>query len=73
MISKVKLEQMARDICPACRRAHRMDFNGEKGHTLRQRSDTKEWVHDFIKPTAKDTSLFEHVFCQADALRKKYG
>ena len=45
----------------------------KKQHRLRFRDDTQEFVHDFVKPTAKDTSQFEHMFCQADALRKKYG
>ena len=73
MISKAKLEQMARDICPACQRAYDMERRGEKGHTLRVRTDTGEHVHDFVALIQKDTKRFEHQFCLADSLRKRYG
>jgi hypothetical protein len=45
-----------------------MDAEGQKGHTLRQRSDTKEWVHDF-----KSGSTFSHGYCLATPLRNQNG
>ena len=51
--------------CSHCYRARDMMKLGEKGHTLRFRDDTKEWVHDFI--IAK---CFSHFFCKANQLRK---
>lgn len=67
------LEQTARDICPHCQRAWEMQRLHKKGHTLRFREDTKEWVHDFVKQSAPDTNLFEHVYCQASEMRKANG
>jgi hypothetical protein len=60
------LEQACLEICTHCREAKRMSDRGEKGHTLRHRMDTNEWVHDFMKG-----SQFNHTFCYATALRTK--
>ena len=62
------LERACRELCASCREANRMALRGEKGHTLRFRSDTDEWVHDFIKG-----ETFDHRFCYATALRIKNG
>lgn len=45
-----------------------MAIRGEKGHTLRFRDDTQEWVHDFI-----NGGKFRHTFCYATSLRIKNG
>ena len=45
-----------------------MAIRGEKGHTIRWREDTNEFVHDFIKG-----EQFRHTFCYATALRIKHG
>ena len=74
----IPFERACREICANCREANRMALRGEKGHTLRFRSDTAEWVHDFIKDTRKNpsglaSSSFDHRFCYATALRIKNG
>ena len=45
-----------------------MALRGAKGHTLRFRKDTSEWVHDFSNVTQ-----FKHAYCQATPLRIKNG
>jgi len=52
------------EICSSCREADRMAQRGEPGHTLRFRSDTGEYVHDFISH-----EKLSHTFCYATALR----
>lgn len=72
----IDLEIAARAMCPHCERGFQMDQREEKGHTLRFRKDTQEWVHDFIKDTSTETQkreVFDHKFCQANELRKKHG
>ena len=68
MLTETELEQVAREICPHCKRGYEMQLRGEKGHTLRFRDDTKEFVHDFIK-----AHYFEHCYCAATGLRKLNG
>lgn len=45
-----------------------MEKAGQKGHALRYRHETQEWVHDFMKGAA-----FEHAYCVATPLRKANG
>ena len=63
-----ELEKACREICSSCREANKMAIRGEKGHTIRWREDTNEFVHDFIKG-----EQFRHTFCYATALRIKHG
>ena len=61
-------ERACHEICASCREATRMAQRGEKGHTLRFREDTGEFVHDFVSH-----EKFSHTFCYATALRIKNG
>jgi hypothetical protein len=63
--SKEELEELCKDVCPAC----------AQGIPLRQRTDTKEWVHDKIVEMnkAKTSHLVSHFLCLGHGLRKKYG
>ena len=56
------------DICPLCKKASDMEQRSEKGHTLRYRPETQEWVHDFI-----NKSSITHGYCLATPLRKQHG
>lgn len=71
MLTPTEFEQAARELCPHCQRAYEMQVREEKGHALRFREDTQEWVHDFVKNNrGGDGIVFDHKFCQANALRK---
>ena len=56
--------------CPHCYQARDMMKLGEKGHTLRFRTDTREWVHELRKAENKVTERITQAYCQADLLRK---
>ena len=60
--------QLHPETCPLCKKADEMEKRGDKGHTLRYRSETTEWVHDFINKTS-----MTHGYCWATALRKQNG
>ena len=45
-----------------------MEKRNEKGHTLRYRQETAEWVHDFVNKNS-----LKHGYCWATALRKQNG
>lgn len=64
-----ELEQACRELCPHCREAKRWVDSKKKGHILRKRDDSNEWVHDFVTPIAKDGLHVDHRFCQATKLR----
>ena len=66
MSEEAELEKLAVQVCGYCYRAANMRARGEKGHTLRYRADTKEWVHDFVSGNTTT-----HVFCSATDWRKK--
>jgi hypothetical protein len=66
------LEQACLEVCANCREAKRWEDSGRKGHTLRFRDDTQEWVHDFISDRGNGQT-FDHRFCYATDLRKKNG
>lgn len=55
-------------VCPQCRKAFQMSQDNRKGHVLRQRKDTKEFVHDF-----RHGSSFTHAYCDATPLRNANG
>ena len=55
-------------FCPNCRKAKKMQEEGKTGHTLRYRSNTREWVHDFVTKTT-----YSHSFCLATQLRNQNG
>lgn len=58
------LETACLELCWGCRQAKRMSDIGKKGHTLRFRDDTSEYVHDFVKDES-----FSHTYCLATKLR----
>lgn len=55
--SKDELEQVCKEICPAC----------AAGNTIRQRTDTLEWIHTFTNQGG-----FSSAFCLASNYRNKY-
>lgn len=56
-------EQKYRDACPLC----------AKGIKVRQRTDTTEWVHDYVINKLTNGVIQGHTLCQANALRKQDG
>ena len=57
-------EQFCKDICPHC----------AEGAPLRQRDDTREWVHDTtITLPAGIGKRMGHAFCLASNFRNKHG
>lgn len=68
-----ELENACLEICPHCREAKRWADAGKKGHTLRFRDDTKEWVHDFVAAIDVNGHHFDHRFCYATKLRNANG
>jgi hypothetical protein len=67
-VSSSEFEERCEKICANCRRAATMAAAGEKGHTLRYRKDTDEFVHDFWKGV-----MFSHAYCLATRLRNGNG
>jgi len=53
-MTREEFESTIKDICPHCR----------NGTAVRQRADTKEWVHDFFRGTA-----ISHGICLATHFR----
>lgn len=66
--SSTELEQACREICPYCREAKRWVDSKKKGHVLRKREDTGEFVHDFI-----EGERVQHSYCHATKLRNASG
>lgn len=62
----VEFDQFCEDICPHCK----------AGKPLRQREDTKEFVHDFAsgpnEPKTGRPFLMGHALCYATFFRDKY-
>lgn len=76
-LTDTEFEQLCRQTCVSCGKAHQMQVRDEKGHTLRYRSDTNEWVHDFVKKIPLGTALkaeqIDHRYCLATKLRNERG
>lgn len=57
-------EDFCRDICPHCK----------DDAAVRQREDTKEWVHDTsVEIPGTLGKRMGHAFCLASNFRNKYG
>ena len=63
--------------CPYCYRGRDQQKLGVKGHTLRYRDDSQEFVHDFRKDITVNggakAETFEHYYCLATVMRKDRG
>ncbi len=56
-MTRDEFEQTCKDVCPNC----------ANSAPLRQRTDTKEWVHDHVKGAGHS-----HAFCLASHFRNKH-
>lgn len=56
-MTPTEFNEIIRDICPQCK----------AGTKVRQREDTKEWVHDIFRGTA-----ISHGICLATHFRNKH-
>ena len=56
-------EERYREICPLC----------AKGVKVRQRTDSLEWVHDYVINKLTNGVVQGHALCQANDLRKQNG
>lgn len=54
------IEAQARELCSSCK----------SGIQVRQRPDTKEWVHDYTYDVGRAGRGHSHFLCQAHDLRK---
>ena len=51
------------ELCPHCK----------GGNPARQRTDTLEWCHDFVRELGPGGKSFSHVICQAHEFRTANG
>jgi hypothetical protein len=72
-LTELEFEDACCRTCPHCNAARDMAKLGQKGHMLRWRPDTREFVHDFVlvKSDArfKGTEL-THAYCRASLMRR---
>lgn len=61
-MTRDEFDAICRDICPHCKAEN----------IPRQREDTKEWVHDFIREMSPVAKQFSHLFCLASHFRAKW-